>query len=190
LQHLAVAELERTGAHDAHLAAEDVDELRELVQAGLAEESAQRGHPGVVLHLEQDAAGGLVLPLQLAELLLGVDDHRPELEDPEQPAAMAAAELAEEDRARRIQADQDRDHDHHGGQQQEADEGPAEVHGPLGRKPQGLGQGGPLGTEEVGGGELELVLGRDHRRSIRLRGKGRRRWRRRGVHRCGLSVGG
>ena len=39
---LAVAELERPGADQAHLAHQDVPELRELVQAGPPEEPAQR----------------------------------------------------------------------------------------------------------------------------------------------------
>src|SRR2546423_13051681 len=45
----------RTRADDAHVAAQDVDELRQLVDAVLAQETADRRHPRVVLPLENRA---------------------------------------------------------------------------------------------------------------------------------------
>jgi len=37
--------------HERHLAAHDIEELRQFIQAGAAQESAEGGHPGIVLQL-------------------------------------------------------------------------------------------------------------------------------------------
>lgn len=75
------------GSHQAHVAQEHVDELRQLVELVSAEEPAYPGYPGIVL------GGGC--PAQL----IGIDHHGPELENAERPAVQADALAAVEDGA-------------------------------------------------------------------------------------------
>src|SRR5512142_894054 len=95
-QQRAVAELERAGAHQAHLTPQDVPQLRQLVQARPPQELSQPRHPGVLAHLEQHPAGRLVVRLELLEPILGILAHRPELQQAEDPAVEALAPLPEE----------------------------------------------------------------------------------------------
>src|SRR5439155_25629551 len=97
----------RARAYDGHLAAEDVDELRELVDAVLANEAADGGDPRIALHLE-DRAVHLVLRDELGLELLGVDHHRPELEHEEATAMEPHALLLEEHRPARRELDDER----------------------------------------------------------------------------------
>ena len=80
LQHV------RAGAHYGHIAQQDVDELRQFVDACFAHEIAQTGFARVVL-------GGLHF------VAVFVDTHGAELVAPELLAFLAAALLLEEDRA-------------------------------------------------------------------------------------------
>jgi hypothetical protein len=98
----------RPRADDGHLAAQHVDELRQLVDAELAHEPADRGDPRIVLDLEHRAAL-LVLLLERRAQLLGVHDHRPELEHVEEAAVQPDALLLEEHRPARGGLDRDRD---------------------------------------------------------------------------------
>src|SRR5690606_34317111 len=101
----------RPRADQAHRAAQDVEQLRELVEPRLAEEAADPGDARVVL-LGQDRAG----------VLLGVRLHGPELVHVELvelnaphtvvgagPHQLAGALLAEQDRAGRVDVDRGRD---------------------------------------------------------------------------------
>ena len=78
------------GADHAHLVAEHVDQLGQLVERRLAEEAADACDAGVVLHLEEGAVG-LVEVGDGVELGLGVDDHRAHLEHLEATSVAANA---------------------------------------------------------------------------------------------------
>src|SRR4051794_14656209 len=91
-----LAEDERTGPDDAHVSLEDVEELRELVERGAAQELPDPGDAWIVLDLEQPVS--LVLFDQTSLQRLGVRDHRPELENAERLAMSADPRLPEEDR--------------------------------------------------------------------------------------------
>ena len=47
----------RAGAHNGHVASQDVEKLRQFVQAEFAENASHRVNPGVVFHFERRAAG-------------------------------------------------------------------------------------------------------------------------------------
>ena len=75
-------------AHQRQLAAHHVEELRQLVQAGLADEAADAGDARIALGHELGRIGvGLV------------DEHRAELEHVDQLVVEAVALLAEQHRA-------------------------------------------------------------------------------------------
>lgn len=68
----------KPGADHAHLPAQHVDELGQLVEARLAQESPQPGHPGVVFQLEglRPFAPRRRVALQdLFQLAVGVHAH-------------------------------------------------------------------------------------------------------------------
>ncbi|MNN76345.1 hypothetical protein D3C81_1927200 [compost metagenome] len=77
----------RARAHHGHLAAQHVQELRQLVQAGAAQEGAHARHAGV-------AGRGL------GHAGVRVRHHRPELEDVERLAVHAEPSLPEQNRTR------------------------------------------------------------------------------------------
>ena len=108
-------------ADDAHVAEEDVEELRELVDASFAEEAAHAGDARVVGHLKYGASH-LVLVHKFLFELLGVDDHGAELVDLEDTAAQAGAFLLEEHGAFAVELDAEGD-DEEEGQSDEYDAG-------------------------------------------------------------------
>jgi len=73
---------ERTRANDAHLAEEDIEDLRHLVEFGLPEEVSDRQDPRVIRH-------GDVAATQIGAVL----EHRGKLEQPEGFALPADALL-------------------------------------------------------------------------------------------------
>ena len=95
------------GPDEAHLSAPHVDELRQLVQRGPAQEAPDAGHARIVLELEE--AVGLVEVPQRVLLRVGVGDHRAELEHLEPQAVPADAGLAEEHRAAAVEAHREGD---------------------------------------------------------------------------------
>ena len=102
----------RARAHHRHLPQEHVQELRELVDGVLADEPADPGDAGVLLHLEH-GAGDLVLLLELIEAFVGVLVHGAELPHAEgRQAAVGAglpySDLAVEWAALALQADERR----------------------------------------------------------------------------------
>ena len=107
----------RPRADEAHPAAEHVPELGQLVEAGLAQEAADPGHPVVV-------AGRLAAAADVGAL----GAHSAELGDDDDPAAGAEAGLAEEDRAGGIEPDRERDHRYQGRDREEQEEGSETVH--------------------------------------------------------------
>ena len=52
-QQLGLVEGERAVAHDAHVSFEDVEQLRQFVNAVLADETAYAGDTGIVLYLDE-----------------------------------------------------------------------------------------------------------------------------------------
>lgn len=101
---LGVLEHVGAGTHDAHLPEQHVDELRELVDAGLAQYLAPLGHAGVV-------------PRGLQTVGLGVDLHATELQAGELPAVDSGALLAEKDGPGHGEFGDYRHHDKHGNKQ-------------------------------------------------------------------------
>ena len=61
----------RARTHEGHRAAQDVEQLRQLVERVAAQEAADARHPRVAADLEQ-RAGGLVVGLQVGLQLVGV----------------------------------------------------------------------------------------------------------------------
>jgi hypothetical protein len=82
----------RPAVRQAHLSAQNVDELRNLVDARLAHEATDPRDPRIV---------GL-RPLRLA-VALGVDPHRTKLDDPEDSPVLPDPLLKVEDRPARIE---------------------------------------------------------------------------------------
>ena len=69
--------------------------------------------------------------LDIDLLLLGVHDHRPELEDRERPLVTPGADLAEEHRSRAGQLDQDGGHQDERGDHDQDDRGDHQIKGAL-----------------------------------------------------------
>src|SRR4051812_21055047 len=85
---------QRSRAHEAHLALEHVQELRQLVERAAPQQPADVRDARIVGDLEQ-ALSGLILLLKLIPVSLGADVHRAELEHLEQLAVTADARLPE-----------------------------------------------------------------------------------------------
>src|SRR5260370_26869664 len=123
LPRLVFRHLRRNGwtrDDDAHLAAENVDELRELVNAELANEATDACYSRVARHLE-DRPGLLVVRHQLGLELLSVGNHRAKLEHVKLLPMLTNAQLPEKNRAARSQLDEHSDHDHERGKNQQRD---------------------------------------------------------------------
>ena len=93
-----VAQRQRPRADEAHLAAEDVPDLRHLVEREAAQERADRRHARVLADLEERPirfVRGLELRLETG----GVRIHRPELEHPELALTESDPRVAIEHRA-------------------------------------------------------------------------------------------
>lgn len=104
----------RARADEAHVAADDVPELRQLVEAGLTQEGAELGDARVVLELEVllplFAGLGVLLEVFL-EGFLCVRDHGLELVAREEHAMLADALMREDDVALVADGDHDGQHD-------------------------------------------------------------------------------
>jgi hypothetical protein len=94
------------GPNQAHITADDVVELRQLIERVLAQTSAEVGDPRIVGDLEQDAVA-LVLMGETGAELVGVCDHGAELVALEGAALPANAFGNVEDGARRVDPDRD-----------------------------------------------------------------------------------
>ncbi len=103
-------------ADDRHVAAQHVEELRELVDARAAQERAHSGGAAVGRR-SPDRAG----------LGLGVDGHRTEFKQVELDAAAPDAPLPVQDRSARLQMHRDSGDEHERPDERETDEGDAEI---------------------------------------------------------------
>ena len=79
---LDLAGLRRPGADQAHVPAQHVPELRQLVDARLAQDAAEPGDAWIAVDLDEARIGGALRP-QLASLRVRAVDHRAELDDAE-----------------------------------------------------------------------------------------------------------
>lgn len=107
-------------ADEAHVAVEDVPDLRQFVEAGGADEGADARDARVVVGRELRAG-----------VLLGVDTHRAELVDLVGLAKAASADLAVESRATVLELDSDSNRHHEGQCDDEGDTGKHDVDGAL-----------------------------------------------------------
>lgn len=87
---------ERARADEAHLAAEDIPELGEFVDAGAPDEFAERGDARVLRHFENRAIHFVVL-VECRFLLFCIGDHRAEFIHQEFFSVEAGTGLGEED---------------------------------------------------------------------------------------------
>src|SRR5439155_9542155 len=103
-QLLVVANGKRPWADERHLAPEDVEDLRHLVELEAAQKATDRRNARIVLDLEERARG-LVVSLERALALGCVGVHRPELHHSERVLSEADAPVAIEHRAARAELD-------------------------------------------------------------------------------------
>ena len=104
------------GAHHRHVAEQHVEELRHLIQAGLAHEGADLGHAGVI--------GAVVGAAVLHDQVGGVHAHAAQLVHLEVHAILSHARRVVEHRAAVFQLDkgrQHRDDEQHEGQRDQPD---------------------------------------------------------------------
>ena len=98
----------RTRADNAHIASQNVEELRQLIERILAQEAAEAGDAGIVGDLEEHAVA-LVHVHDFGATLLCIQHHSAELDAAEDHALFADAIRGVEDRAGRIELDGDGD---------------------------------------------------------------------------------
>src|SRR5262249_9509650 len=125
------------GSHDAHFAAQHVDELRQLVDRVPSHPAADRGDPRITLDLEYRSALLVVRFERLAQPF-GVGDHRTKLEHMEGFAVYPDAALLEAVWSSRGQLDRQRDQGEEGQQQPEGDRRCQDVEQALERHLPGL----------------------------------------------------
>ena len=97
----------RSRAHQAHLAQQDVHELRDLVDARHAQEAPDARHARIAVDLEHRAVA-LVQVRETVAVLIRVVHHRAELQERERPAAPADPRRAVEHGSARLEPDRDR----------------------------------------------------------------------------------
>jgi hypothetical protein len=110
------------GADEAHLTAHHIPELRQLIETGSAEETAEGGHAGVVLQLHVHRVRGCQLGV-FAQNAVGVLDHGAQLQGVEVATVAAQDPSPEEHGPGRGGPNPDRQRDQQGGAQQEEDRG-------------------------------------------------------------------
>ena len=115
LEQLRLVRHARPRADERHVALEDVDELRQLVQAEPAQPAAGRGHVRRLVELVEAArvggGGGVHDRLHIVAMDgdVSVGAHRPELEHRERHHPAPEPVLAEEHGPARVELDRERD---------------------------------------------------------------------------------
>src|SRR3954447_1803958 len=117
------------GADQAHVALQDVPELRQLVDARAPQQIPGARDARIVL--EQQPRRVLAERPQLLHEVVRVHDHRPELVQAEAASAAADAHLREEDGPGRVELRRDRRDDQDRQRQQKQDGRDGDVHRPL-----------------------------------------------------------
>jgi len=103
-----------------HVAAQHVDDLRQLVQAGFAEDAANPCDTRIAVELQRfgqlaiRAELGQPLRSQLLELGFSIRDHRAEFIHIEAPTTQSGALLHKKDRTAAIEKDQQHQNQHQG----------------------------------------------------------------------------
>jgi hypothetical protein len=163
--------LHRPRADQAHLALQHVDQLRQLVERGSAQEAADPGHARVVAQLAGRlplGPGAGIAVEQLSQPAVGVGHHGAKLQAAEEAAA-AADPLMRVEHTAAIHADQCGQHSEDGRREQQQGTRAHDIERTLGRRPQRVGQA-PAGIAEIGAdgqqrsgdrGLLRLVLARE-----------------------------
>ena len=121
----------RPRPHEAHLAAQHVPQLRQLVERRGAKHTSDARHTRVVLELEQ-WPGPLVRSPQHRQLGFGLDTHGAELDHVERAAVATHAALPEQHRAPVVEDDRRSDQDGEGRSEGEHRKRAEEVEQPLG----------------------------------------------------------
>ena len=130
------------GAHEGHIAHEDVPQLGQLIERIAAQPAAHGGDARVVLDLEH-GAGDFVELFEFSADLLGVGDHGAELDHVEFAAAQGAAPLCKENGAGRGEADGERNAEEQRREDNQANGRAANIQQPLEQeRPRGFGGGG------------------------------------------------
>src|SRR6266404_1773492 len=115
-----IAQRQRPWAHDAHVAQQHIDELRQLVHAGLPQPAPYAGDPRILAHLK-NRPGLFVEVFELLHSAFGVRGHGAELNHAKTPLVQSDALLNEEHRAGRIHFDGNRRQQKYRGSNQEHD---------------------------------------------------------------------
>src|SRR5208282_3738975 len=118
---------QRTRTHEAHFTAQDIEELRQFVEAVTAEPFANARDARVIGHLE-DGAAHFVHRRQFVFELLGVGDHGAEFVKRERHTTEAGALLLEEDRTWRSTFDGGGNQQEQGRKQNQQHQRAEEVH--------------------------------------------------------------
>lgn len=162
-------------ANEAHVAADDVPELRQLVEAGLTQEGAELGDARVVLELEVllplFAGLGVFLEVFL-EGFLRVRDHGLELVAREEHAMLADALMGEDDVAFVADGDHDGQCDEDRRNQDAADGRADDVEDPLDDAIATAREIVPHVEHEDFFAEEDFCLGADHRGADEVGRKG------------------
>lgn len=128
--HLTLVQHDGARADNAHVAKEDVEELREFIEAEAAQESSDTGDARVVLELLVGGplAGSLGVGVEIGtQHLIGVFAHSAKLEHVKHTAIFADAFLAVQHSPRRIEGDEQGNEGQEGGENDEAGYGDKEV---------------------------------------------------------------
>ena len=128
---LVLVHRRRAGAHKAHIAPQHVKKLRQLVNAGAADEFTHLGHAGVILHFEHQAVH-FILGHQLLLAGLGVHVHAAQLVDVKIPPVAAHTLLFKKQRAGAFELERDGDHRDDRDADDTADDSAHHVHAALG----------------------------------------------------------
>src|SRR6266568_821363 len=169
---LVVADGKRPRADQRHLAPQDIQHLRQLVERETTQESPDGRYTRIVLDLEE-RTGGLVVSLERALAGGRVGVHRPELHHPERLLSEPDAPVAIEHRAARAELDRNghREPERQAGDDDQArhDEVEAPLQRPFRSCERGRAQleqrralaGNVFGTlqEQLGGARRDLYLG-------------------------------
>src|SRR5687767_3403242 len=98
---------QRPRTHKAHIALQDVHQLRQLVEAALPKQSPNPRNPGVLV--EEQPGRILALAHEQLGLCVRADSHRPELQQLEAAVTLPHTQLAVEHRPLRVDLDCKRD---------------------------------------------------------------------------------
>src|SRR3546814_118234 len=124
---------DRPRSDQTHIALQDVEDLWQLVEAALAQESADHGYARIVRELEVPIPFrpcGRIATKHLFQHFFRIGHHRAKLPARECPAVLSDARMPEERRPA-VQFDDEKNQRHQRGEQQERHEGADDVEGAL-----------------------------------------------------------